>query len=492
MRRLAIVHAFIKGRPGEAQAIRFCFLCRYFANGELDDFGGTIPPLCAGLEVSYAEEEALVGNIEYIFSRLDSHAKEVSPNVGLTGGIAKLAEELAKECNRVGELKAYDQLQVLRVMYAWVAHHVIPPPRLDTLDVDAPLLGPNFAKAEAALLGELTGEWRCTAPLSIAARTDHDLVAPVSLRSAALVLFQQDRRRGNGCGDIARGYRHCLDLVPRLTDARRCCVAGTWAERVATLLLQLLRVFITNSYTINGFWKNGSGPKKVLCTNHMWVGVKVNRGWRLVDVARAVVRRGFASFFVPPEAFIYSYYPLKASWQLLGNGHKSLQQFWEMPHCSVEFFSNGLALAAPKLRAENVLQPVTQGQPLPSVCIQVAEPQRHDQWVVTRLLDQNKKVRIHGSQMPGSIMSLTLTLILSPNPKCILDCSLALWWSRTFWPKPSGKSALFMLITAIVITPARSLQRQLVWASVCTPTHKSCCCGGISMPATTFSRCRWV
>lgn len=195
----------------------------------------------------------------------------------------------------------FDLLQVLRVMYSWVAAHVVPPRDYNTLDVLAPLLPAADAAAEAALLGGLT---------------------------------------------------------------------GTWAERCAWLLLQLLRVYITNSYTITGFWKDGSLAlgERLHCTNHTWVGVKVggaplqrcttlllvspwflaadcclnaynfksrislycrghsdlkclccaagvqvNKGWRLVDVARTIVRRGFAPFFVPPEAFIYSYYPLKVS-----------------------------------------------------------------------------------------------------------------------------------------------------------------------------------
>lgn len=84
----------------------------YFPNGELDDYGGAIPPLCAGLEPSYAEEEAATGNVEYIFARLDAHAAAVQAKEALAGGLPALAAKLASACSRAGELKAYDQLQV--------------------------------------------------------------------------------------------------------------------------------------------------------------------------------------------------------------------------------------------------------------------------------------------------------------------------------------------------------------------------------------------
>lgn len=50
-----------------------------------------------------------------------------------------------------------------------------------------------------------------------------------------------------------------------------------------------------------------------------------------------------APFFIPPEAFIYTYLPLAAVWQLLPNPI-SLDTWWSMPECSVPLFSRGCKL----------------------------------------------------------------------------------------------------------------------------------------------------
>ena len=83
----------------------------------------------------------------------------------------------------------------------------------------------------------------------------------------------------------------------------------------------------------------GTLARRRLATHtHAWALAKVGGRWRLLDPARAVLLAGHVPFFLPPDAFCYSYWPLEAAWQLLAEP-LPLGTWWEVPHASVEFFA---------------------------------------------------------------------------------------------------------------------------------------------------------
>ncbi|KXZ48378.1 hypothetical protein GPECTOR_28g785 [Gonium pectorale] len=392
---------------------------KYFPNGELDDGGGAIPPLAAGLVASAAEEEqAMDGSDSSALLRIDAWAASIKPesllaagalssgarSVGSLGGtpgagtgtgaaLVALADQLASVCVPVGgstgpaavaaaaatpaapaasgphitgvgsgSMKAAPpppppgpnpmaQLQRARVCWRWVVTHVAPGASLDrTWDVDAPLFGPGPAAAAVERL--LLGGGPPPPPRSPS--------TPSSMPSSAVV----------GSGGGASAVRPPATAPPPAPPG-----AGTWAERVARLFTLLCRACELDAVPIPGYWKHPRLPpgERVHSHNHCWAGVKVNGRWRLVDPAAAALDGGHFPFFVPPDAWIYSYWPLEAAWQLLQDplGH---EVWWALPYASVAFFAGGCCLGNPDLAAVNELPAVREGGVLPAFQFNLAAP----------------------------------------------------------------------------------------------------------------------
>ena len=85
--------------------------------------------------------------------------------------------------------------------------------------------------------------------------------------------------------------------------------------------------------------------RKFVNTNHIWVSVKINNDWKLIDVAWAA---GYCTeyiefvqefqpyyFFTPPEIFIFQHYSEK--YQLQEN-KLTLEQFTQMPLLRIDYF----------------------------------------------------------------------------------------------------------------------------------------------------------
>ena len=163
-------------------------------------------------------------------------------------------------------------------------------------------------------------------------------------------------------------------------------------------------VYVNQANEVLGFWKHdGIVPGTNMTShNHCWNSVKVNGRWRLLDVFWAVEakRNGFdIPFFIsaevyirsppcpriclsnflasraylsqpskwllflpalpedPPfssigplvsQAFVYSHLPLEEWWQVLTT-YITPEQFWEMPFCSLFFFTKVSPASAPAL-----------------------------------------------------------------------------------------------------------------------------------------------
>ncbi|KAG2447532.1 hypothetical protein HYH02_007456 [Chlamydomonas schloesseri] len=396
---------------------------KYFPNGELDDGGGAIPPLAAGLVASAAEEEAAadgpgaVGEAAYL--RLDAWAASIKPEwvLGSSGGnVVALADQLASVCapprptttaaavghgggaahnsggagaangghnyggargsgaaaataaaaaagaaaaskpsaaNEAAWRRA--QLERARVCWRWVVTHVQPTATLETTwDVEAPLFGPGAQAAaiERVLLGN--GEAPPPPPAPAPPLPGAPLAPPPA---------------------------------PPLPGG------GTWAERVARLFTLLCRACELEAVPIPGYWKHPALPpgSRVHAHNHCWAGVKVNGRWRLVDPTAAALAGGHFPFFVPPDAFIYSYWPLEAAWQLLQEP-LSQEVWWQLPYASVAFFAEGCRLGDERLAAVNALRPIRQGGVLPAFSFAVAAPRRRGVHLAQRLYDSDRRV----------------------------------------------------------------------------------------------------
>lgn len=75
-----------------------------------------------------------------------------------------------------------------------------------------------------------------------------------------------------------------------------------------------------------------------------------------MDVANAAAQGPLrAPFYVPPEAFIYSYFPLEAQWQLLPDP-MGMEDWWALPQLSVPFFAKGMRLVSDTLQSVNFIQ----------------------------------------------------------------------------------------------------------------------------------------
>lgn len=98
---------------------------------------------------------------------------------------------------------------------------------------------------------------------------------------------------------------------------------------------------------VSGYWKApGMLPGAMIEThNHAWNAVQISGQWRLLDCAWAAVYNGGSGgsygFFIPPSSFVHSHLPLDPCWQLLSTP-LGAQEFWELPFCHLEFFSEGM------------------------------------------------------------------------------------------------------------------------------------------------------
>ncbi|KAG2425801.1 hypothetical protein HXX76_013426 [Chlamydomonas incerta] len=404
---------------------------KYFPNGELDDGGGAIPPLAAGLVASSAEEEAAAdgpGSGEGAYVRLDAWAASIKPEwvLGAAGGgnVVSLADQLASVCapprptttaaaasgpagsahntasgaappanghhggarGGVGVAATNaaaaaasaaaaaaaagsgkpsaaneaawrrSQLERARVCWRWVVTHVAPTAALATTwDVEAPLFGPTAQAAaiERLLLG--SGGGGEPPPPPPAPQMPGAPLAPPP--------------------------------PPPLPGG------GTWSERVARLFTLLCRACELEAVPIPGYWKHPDLPpgSRVHAHNHCWAGVKVNGRWRLVDPTAAALAGGHFPFFVPPDAFIYSYWPLEAAWQLLQEP-LSQEVWWQLPYASVAFFAEGCRLGDAALAAVNPLRPIRQGGVLPAFSLALAAPRRRGCHLAQRLYDSARRV----------------------------------------------------------------------------------------------------
>ncbi|KAG2493820.1 hypothetical protein HYH03_008038 [Edaphochlamys debaryana] len=361
---------------------------KYFPNGELDDGGGAIPPLAAGLVASQAEEEAAAdGTDRSALVRLDAWAASVRPESVLApgGSLVSLADQLASVCAPprpvsvtaavVGAAAASAsgggrsvgggtqsggagggggaaQLQRARVCWRWVVHHVASTAKLATTwDVDQPLFGrtPQAVAIERVLLGDPSAPPSPPPPPPIAGAPQAPYVPPPPPN-------------------------------------------GTWAERVARLFALLCRACELEAVPIPGYWKHAALPpgERVLAHNHCWAGVKVNGRWRLVDPTAAALAGGHYPFYVPPDAFIYSYWPLEAAWQLLPEP-LAQEVWWQLPYASTAFFAVGCQLGDHHLAAVNTLKPIREGCVLPAFAFSLAAPRAKGTHVALRLREARSR-----------------------------------------------------------------------------------------------------
>ncbi|GLI64974.1 hypothetical protein VaNZ11_008382 [Volvox africanus] len=372
---------------------------KYFPNGELADGGGAIPPLAAGLVASQAEEEfAADGSERSTLLRLDAWAASIRPESLLASGgnLVMLADQLSSVCaspkaassgaegagrsslqastssragrNSQGSQAAaaaagtdlQPQLQRARVCWRWVVTHVTPMARLEnTWDVEAPLFGrpPQAAAVEHLLLSDRP-------PSPPPGPTPPPGGGPAIRRSPTR---SSSTARSPSPATTARP----LATAPPTTPPNW----GTWAERVARLFTLLCRACELDAVTIPGYWKHAAlAPgERVHAHNHCWAGVKVNGRWRLVDPTAAALAGGHCPFYIPPEAFIYSYWPLEAAWQLLPEP-LSQEVWWALPYASLAFFAEGCQLGDARLEAVNLLPAAREGGVLPAFQLNMAAP----------------------------------------------------------------------------------------------------------------------
>jgi hypothetical protein len=198
--------------------------------------------------------------------------------------LLSLADQLASVCGG-------SHLLLVRACWQWVAAHTVPPKRENTWSVTEPLFGEESGGNSMS-----NGE-----------------VAELALLNAA-------RNASGG--------------------------AGAWSERAAWLFVQLVRACHLEAVLIPGYWRNGTLPpgSRFEAHNHCWAAVKVGRRWRLIDPTAAALAGGTGActgpFFVPPEALIYTYFPLETQWQLLTDPI-TLDAWWDLPECSLSFFARG-------------------------------------------------------------------------------------------------------------------------------------------------------
>lgn len=312
---------------------------KFFPTGELDDGGGAIPPMAAGLVASTADEE-MRENMEPEYVRVDAWAASLKPGslAAATGAsLITLADQLSSVCialpgtpasvaiaaspKQAGQAPLRvvaapakpagppgGQLPLARAVWRWVSCHVAAPAtKAAAWSVDQPLFaGPQAAALELLFLGGAT---------------------------------------------------------------------GTWAERVALLFKQLARGCELEAVCIPGYWKNGdiAPGARLAAHNHCWVSIKVNGQWRLMDPAGAAMAGGHMPFYIPPDAFIYSYWPLEGAWQLLPEP-LGLDTWWALPCASLPFFARGCSLGSSALAAVNELPPIREGQVLPTFMVPMAAP----------------------------------------------------------------------------------------------------------------------
>eukprot|EP00803_Ostreobium_quekettii_P007891 evm.model.scf_1892.2 EVM.evm.TU.scf_1892.2 scf_1892:12548-15209(+) len=121
-------------------------------------------------------------------------------------------------------------------------------------------------------------------------------------------------------------------------------------------------------------WTKGSlsppGPQKTIGS------ALFCRRWRLFDCSWAALRKGNVPFYVPPEFFIYRYFPLEEHWQLLSQP-VGLEAFWNLPLCSLLFLDKQIALLDDSLRDTEALQPGREGDPMPTIMIPLRAPEHH-------------------------------------------------------------------------------------------------------------------
>ncbi|GLC73170.1 hypothetical protein PLESTF_001343000 [Pleodorina starrii] len=316
------------------------------------------------------------------------------------------------------------QLQRARVCWRWVVTHVAPTARLEnTWDVETPLFGTSAqaAAVERVLLGDrppspppgptptpspgaspgppttttttTTAPAPAPAPATTVPAPGRASSSSSSLRSSRTPPAATATATAAAASPAAAVLAGRTSTPPAGAAAAGACPSptsrppptaapppppgsGTWAERVARLFTLLCRACELDAVPIPGYWKHArlAPGDRVAAHNHCWAGVKVNGRWRLVDPAAAALAGGHGvPFFIPPEAFIYSYWPLEAAWQLLPEP-LAQETWWALPYASLSFFSEGCQLGDERLEAVNVLPPVREGGVLPAFQLALAAP----------------------------------------------------------------------------------------------------------------------
>jgi len=115
---------------------------RLIPQGELDDYGGTVAPICVTLEAATGEGTWADG--------VDAHAG-ACPAAVMAEGIDAVCTYLVEACET--------ELDLLRAAYVWTLSVLQPPASGDMWVPGVPLLRPELAAAEAGLTDRTTGAW---------------------------------------------------------------------------------------------------------------------------------------------------------------------------------------------------------------------------------------------------------------------------------------------------------------------------------------------
>ncbi|KAG1668378.1 hypothetical protein FOA52_004887 [Chlamydomonas sp. UWO 241] len=383
---------------------------RFFPNGELDDGGGAVLPTAAGLSVSRAEEEgADHGRIESEFARVDAAARGLAPGGAsawwraaeaaaavAAGHAAAAAAAAAGRTTPMSMARSSRSLVSLAeegegeegeegeggwdASAAAAAARLAAPPALGASgDVGDGCAAPLLCLAEAlagacgagrphALLAHACWAWVAVHAAPVGRGATWSVSQPLfgtgeHAATAELALLGGAAAASSGDGEAP----------PSDSIAGR----GAWAERAAWLFVQLARACELEAVVIPGYWKDGTlAPGgRLIAHNHCWAAVKVNTRWRLVDPTSAALAGGApaAPFYVPPEAFLYSYWPFEAQWQLLPDPIR-LDAWWALPEVDTMFFARGCQLVGDELQSVTELPSARQGEPLPALSMRIAWP----------------------------------------------------------------------------------------------------------------------
>uniref|UniRef100_A0A061QPX4 Leucine-rich repeat and guanylate kinase domain-containing protein n=1 Tax=Tetraselmis sp. GSL018 TaxID=582737 RepID=A0A061QPX4_9CHLO len=364
---------------------------KHFPDGELDDGGGAIVPVSAGLLAATASHAKDDGET---FSEADAFAKEITAEM-ITKGVDSFGNHIIKRLS--------SQLAIARACWTWLLQNAVKPP-------DSPC------------------------------------------RVGSHVL----------CEDM----RPVEDMfLPEVGN-------GTYAERIARIYMSLCRACQLEANDILGYWKHGGLlPGTWLAShNHCWNAVKVNGRWRLLDLFWALKEMECGNdvpFYASPEAFIHSHFPIEEWWQLIDE-YITVEQFWDLPNCSLFFFTKGFSFETQGISAVNVVeqdqsqQPEFQKMPIIRLALERPKPEL----VIHELLDESLSVVSPGE----GLGSFTFTQVESKGPEPFgggqEEAVVQHLWAS--FPKPGN----YFLRTRLIRGPEVLMLKYVVPAAACgTPVR---------------------